>query len=274
MQAREEFARLVARPDSEIPLAEAALWIAAEARPGLDISHYIGALDELAERVGSQVAPASTDVERVARLNHALFINEGFAGNQDEYEDPRNSFLDSVLDRRTGLPITLSVVYVEVARRIGLDAEGVGFPGHFLAKLSTASGDVVVDAFHGKILSLDECKRRVEEVSRGRIPFEPQLLTPSTHRAILRRILTNLKHLYVRRHEPDHALACCDRLLLIAPEDPVEWRDRGLVYRELECFGAALADLNRYLEIVQSDPALDRIRKVVGELESRARQIH
>jgi regulator of sirC expression with transglutaminase-like and TPR domain len=274
MQAREAFARLVALPDRKIPLAETALWIAAEARPGLDVSRYLAQLDALAERAGEQVARASNDHERVARLNHSLFVDEGFAGNHDEYEDPRNSFLDAVLDRRTGLPITLSLVYVEVARRIGLEAEGIGFPAHFLAKVSSNDGDVIVDAFHGETLSLEDCKRRLEEISSGRVPFEPDMLAASSHRAILRRVLTNLKHLYARRREPENTLACCDRLLLIAPDDPIEWRDRGLVYRELECFGAALSDLNRYLETAQKGPVLERIRRVVDELEGRARQIH
>lgn len=278
MQARDEFTRLIALPDREIPLAEAALWIAAEAHPNLDVAHYLAVLEALAERVDAAVAPAATQSERIARLNHALFVNESFSGGEEDYDDPRNSFLDSVLDRHTGLPITLSVVYVEVARRVGLRAEGVGFPGHFLAKVESEAGAVVVDSFHGRVLSLDDCKDRLEGLAGGGMEFSPRMLAASSHLSILRRILTNLKHLYVRRGEAENALACCDRLLLIAPDDPIEWRDRGLVYRELECFRAALSDLEHYLEhyidTKQPDPELDRIRMVVRELDDSARKMH
>ena len=274
MEAREHFTRLIELPDDEIPLAEAALWIAAEARPGLDVPHYLDLLAALARRAGDAMAGARSVPEKVVRLNRSLFVDEGFSGNRDEYEDPRNSFLDAVLERRVGIPITLSVVYVEIGRRLGLDASGIGFPGHFLAKVSTEEGEIVVDPFFGQVLGEEDCAERLRQVAGPEAELDPAMLESATHRAILRRILTNLKHIHVARAEFDEALSCCERILLLAPDDPIERRDRGLVFRELECFAPALVDLEHFLAEAPAHPTAPAVRTLMEELTARARRIH
>lgn len=273
-EARERFRALIARPDAEIPLAEAALLIAAEGRPHADLPGALEELDRLAERAGAGGFAGFGLAERVARLNHLLFVEQGFAGNRNDYEDPRNSYLDVVLERRLGIPITLSIVYIEVGRRLELDTSGIGFPGHFLVGVSDESGEVVIDPFYGVVLDEAGCADRLRQVAGDDAKLEPRMLASASTAAILVRVLSNLKHLHVARSEYDSALACCERILLLAPDDPVERRDRGLVFRELECFSAALADLDYFLEACPTHPTAGAIEKLRDDLAPRARQIH
>ena len=273
MQAREEFRRLIERPDAEIPLAEAALWIAAEGRPEVHVARGLDELDRLAERAAPCLASRSV-AEQIARLNHHLFVHERFTGNRSDYEDPRNSFLDLVLERRLGIPITLSVVYVEVGRRLGLATSGVGFPGHFLAKVSTEAGEVVVDPFYGCVLDAAGCEDRLRQVAGPEAELDDSMLESASNTAILRRILGNLKHIHVVREEYEHALACCERILLLAPDDPIERRDRGLVFRELECFGSALADLDYFLHRAPQHPTAPALVVLREEVARQARSLH
>lgn len=274
MDAREHFTRLIELPDAAIPLAEAALWIAAEGRPEVDVAAALAELDRLTDSAATRIADARSLPERVVRLNHCLFVDERFKGNREQYDDPRNSFLDVVLERRLGIPITLSVVYLEVARRVGLEAAGIGFPGHFLAKVSAADGEIVVDPFYGSVLDEAECEQRLRQVAGPEARLEPAMLESATRLAILRRILGNLKHLHVARSEFDVALRCCDRILLIAPDDPIEHRDRGLIYRELECFGPALDDLDHFLDALPNHPTAQTVLALRQELGARVRHIH
>lgn len=274
MDARDHFARLIELPDPAIPLAEAALWIAAEGRPEADVPAALTALDRLAESAMASVAGASRLSEQVVRLNHFLFVEERFAGNREQYDDPRNSYLDVVLERRLGIPITLSVVYLEVARRLGLAAAGVGFPGHFLAKVWAAEGEIVVDPFYGSVLDEGDCAERLRQVAGPEARLDPAMLESTSHTAILRRILGNLKHLHVSRSEFDAALRCCERILLIVPDDPIERRDRGLIYRELECFGPALDDLDHFLAAAPDHPTAQAVLALRQELGARVRLIH
>jgi regulator of sirC expression with transglutaminase-like and TPR domain len=274
MQARERFAELIERPDEEIPLAEAALWIAAEANPAVDVAARLAEIDSLAERVRNHVGPGGNVADRVDRLNDGLFVHEGFAGNVEQYSDPRNSFLDAVLERRTGIPITLAVVYIEVGRRLGLDVSGVGFPGHFLAKVKTTTGEIVIDPFFGRILSPEHCAERLRRIGASPEQFDRAILASVTHRAILRRLLVNLKHGYVGQRDWERALGCCDRILMLVPDEPVELRDRGLIYRELECFGAALEDIDRFYRQAPEDPERVAMRPVLEGLRARSLQVH
>jgi regulator of sirC expression with transglutaminase-like and TPR domain len=274
MDARAHFAELISLPEEEIPLAEAALWIAAETRPHVDVARCLAEFEALASRAQPEIDAADSEAERVVRLNHALFVSEGFRGNHADYADPQNSFLDAVLDRRMGIPITLSLVYVEVARRVGLEASGIGFPGHFLAKVQTASEEIIVDAFNGCTLTLEGCAERLAQVAGEGARLDPSMLTGARNRDVLRRILTNLKLLHVAEQDFESALGCSERILMLAPDDPLELRDRGLVYRELECFGAALDDLQAFLERVPHHESAEAIRPLVTDLLTRRRQIH
>jgi len=274
MDPRKRFENLVAAPDHEIPLAEAALWIAAESRPELDVDHWLGELAMLADRIRPHFTSADSDLQRIHILNRILFEQEGFSGNSENYSDPLNSFLDAVLETRKGIPITLAIVYLEVAQRLGLLSAGVGFPGHFLVKVYTESGEVIVDPFFGEILSPEECLQRLKNNVGNEVSLAPEMLSATPTREILKRVLRNLKMIYVGRKQFENALSCCDRIILLAGDEPMELRDRGIIYRELGCFGLAVADLERYLAYAPEDPQSNSLNEVLRDLRIRARRVH
>ncbi len=272
--ARERFAALVTGELSQRELAEAALWIAAEEYPGLDVPAYLELLDRLAARAATPVLAQRGQREQVERLNLFLFEEQGFRGNQREFEDPRNSFLNEVLDRRLGIPITLSLVYVEVARRIGLEAYGISFPGHFLAKV-VGERDIVVDAFFGRVLSLEECEERLLAQDPGSGRLDPaQHLRRARPREILVRMLANLKRIAARSGDPERILSCIDRILLVAPEQQSELRDRALLYERLGWNSAALADWRHLEGLVSDGESLQALRERIRALEARAGRPH
>lgn len=262
----ERFREFARQPEDRPRLAEGALVVAAEAHEGVDIEGALRTIDALAARIRPAVAGASSASRAVAELNQALFEREGFRGNQAQYDDLRNSFLDQVLARRRGLPITLSILYVEVARQLGLEAYGVGFPGHFLAKVvgrGEAAGEIIVDPFFGRVLSLEDCMERLRAATGENVPFDPLWIRSATPREIWIRMLNNLKLLYLRQGDGLSALGCFDRILLLEPAAASELRDRGLLLERLDCLQAAVADLSTYLELMPhaEDAAAIRLRR-------------
>lgn len=249
----ERFSALAERTESQFGLAEGALVLAAEVRPDVDIESALRTLSELVDRIRPLVDAAPTPSAAVDALNHSLFELERFAGNQEQYDDPRNSFLDEVLARRRGIPITLSILYVEVARQLGLEAYGIGFPGHFLAKVvgvsDVPSGEIIVDPFFGRVLSLEDCADRLRAAAGDDVPLDRQWLRPATTREIYVRMLNNLKLLYLRQGDGFGALGCFDRVLLLVPNAALEYRDRGLLLERLECIHAAIEDFTQFLEL-------------------------
>jgi regulator of sirC expression with transglutaminase-like and TPR domain len=251
------FAQLVERIDVRIDLARACLLIAEDAYPGLDVENYMTELERLALRLRASLPQEAGAEERVVALNRFLFDELGYAGNAEDYYDPRNSYLNEVMDRRTGIPITLSVVYMELGRRIGLPLEGVSFPGHFLVRLRMRSGLLVLDPFAGgEPQSERELRERLQRVipegaagplSVQDLPLE-EFLEPAGNRQILARLLRNLKSIYRETDQPGRLLEVLNRMLVVAPEATADLRDRGLVYHRLECYRAALKDLQDYVE--------------------------
>ena len=251
----EKFAQVARSPDPD--LATAALLIARLEYPRLDASHYLDRLDRMGraatERLGRE--PGADPRRQVAALNGYLFDEEGFAGNRKQYDDPRNSFLNAVLDRRSGIPVTLALVYMEVARRAGLRVDGVNFPGHFLLRLpgggGSAAGDesgLILDPFHrGAILTESDCRRLLRDHAGADAVFEPALLAGTTKSQILVRMLVNLKRIYVRMRSFQQGLAVTELLLALDPSALTELRDRGLLAYNLNDFPAALRDLEAYL---------------------------
>jgi regulator of sirC expression with transglutaminase-like and TPR domain len=233
-----------------IDLARAALAIAREECPDLDEGRYLRLLDRLAEGVQSGVPAGASPERRVGRMNTYLFHELGFSGNQSDFYDPRNSFLNEVLDRRLGIPLTLSIVYLEVGRRCGLRVEGVGFPGHFLCKVHLEGGELVVDPFHrGQLLGLEELKRRLSSAVGTQVKFDPRLLRAATPRDILVRMLQNLRSLYQERNDVPRALSAVDRLLMLAPDNIRGLRERAQLYEKLGGSAAAAADLEKVLQL-------------------------
>jgi len=268
-QARARFAALVASP--EIPLAEAALAVAEEEYPGLDAAGYLARLDGLGERVGRCLSPGSPPRAVLDAMKVVLFREEGFRGNEADYYDPRNSYLNEVLDRRLGIPITLSILYVEVARRVGLGLLGVGFPGHFLVRSPAvgATPDLFIDPFNGgDVLAATECVARFQAVLKGR-DFDPSFLDPVDTRHILIRMLHNLKKIYVEKGDDVRALWVIDRLLLVQPGNLEERRDRGLLSARLGGTKAAVKDLEAYLEGAPQASDAKEVASLLKELKGR-----
>jgi regulator of sirC expression with transglutaminase-like and TPR domain len=274
VEPRQRFEKLAALPDADLPLAEAALWIAAESRPEVDVAYRLDQLRTLSERIRPVLSSSDSGRQRVELLNRAFFQEEGFAGNSRDYSNPLNSFLDSVLDTRRGIPISLAIIYLEVAGRLGLPSAGVGFPGHFLVKVHAEKEEIIVDPFFGRILSLEDCEQRLQQTAGSEAALRPEMLDATPAKEILQRLLRNLKLLHIARKQYEDALACSERILLLAGEDLTELRDRGLIYRELECAGPALADLERYLAHAPQDPQTVELSLLVEELRHRVRQVH
>jgi regulator of sirC expression with transglutaminase-like and TPR domain len=194
-----------------------------------------------------------------------LAWDHGFHGNQADYYDPRNSFLNDVLERRTGIPITLATVYVEVGRRAGFAVRGVGFPAHFLARYE----DVLFDPFNeGRILSEHDCRRLLAEASRGKMLLEPKFLEPAPTKQIVARMLNNLKHIYLRAHYYRKAIGVMDRLVAVDPSNYAELRDRGAVHAELRQYAQAQADLNAYLKHCGEHEDAAAVRQALRTIDS------
>ncbi len=300
--------RLVAvadQPADKAALAEAALLIAAEHQPGLDIRAALEKLDRLAAEAAARLAArrraGQTFGDRVVQLNRWLFEEAGFSGNEEEFYDPRNSYLNLVLERRTGIPITLAIVQIEIARRLGLQARGVAFPAHFLLRYErpgpatpghekrsqetprdearagakeTESGPLIVDPFSGEVLSQRQCELLLQAVLGPSAALEPGLLAPATAQEILVRMLRNLKQIFLTEETFADALACCDRVLLLQPDSAAELRDRGLLLERMECMPEALADLERALALAPEEPWASAVREHLATLRSRLPRVN
>ncbi len=261
-QARQRFMTMVAKGEEAINLAEAALLIAQEEYPDLDIGPYLNRLDRMADEVDKGSWNEQDPYGRIQALNRYLFDQIGFRGNTEEYYDPRNSFLNEVIDRRTGIPITLSTIYLEVGWRLGMPLQGVGFPGHFLVKYPTAENGIVLDPFHcGAILTQEDCQSRLDQVYNGQVQFRSSFLAAATKRQILSRMLTNLKGLYVAAKDHRRALAAVDRILAINPDLTSEIRDRGILRMQLQQTPQAIADLERYVTMNPQAEDAEEMRK-------------
>ena len=268
-EARDAFARLLQTPEGEMDLAEAALLIAAEEYPDLRPGVYLNRIAQMAVELKRRIRGVVEPHAVVEIANTYFFEEEHFKGNRDEYYDPRNSFLNEVIDRRVGIPITLAVLYMAVGERAGLPVRGVGMPGHFLVKYAPTSGEVFIDAFNGRTLTRDECAKMLEEMYGGTVQMRPALLEPSTKRQILARILNNLKSLYLSRGDLAKALAASDRIMLADPHLTSEWRDRGLILFQLRHDTQALNDFSRYLAVRPEPEDAPRVKQLRGELISR-----
>lgn len=251
MTRLDRFAGLVAQ--SRFDVAEACLMIAQDAYPALDIEATIGQLDTMAATVRARLPVDAFAEQKLGALNAYFFGELGFHGDTDNYFDPRNSYLNQVIDRRAGIPITLSILYCHLGKLLGLALQGISFPGHFMVKLRLRAGQLVLDPFNaGAPQSLDGLRSRLSEVlpaavrAAGPIDVEPYLQAASD-REIVARVLRNLKTIYLKSNRLNELLAVMNRTLLVAPESAEDLRDRGLVYERLECFRPAVHDLENYL---------------------------
>jgi regulator of sirC expression with transglutaminase-like and TPR domain len=277
------FTELMSRDDARIDLAHACLMIAQDAYPDLTVDRYLGDLERMAMRLRARLPQSGGAEERVARLNEFLYAELGFRGNTDDYYDPRNSYLNEVMDRRTGIPITLAILYIVLGRRIGLPLEGVSFPGHFLVRLRLRAGVLVLDPFAaGASQSEADLRERLARVIppgvAGDVPVSElpldQFLDAATHRQILARVLRNLKQIYRDNDKPEHLLAVLNRMVIVTPGATAELRDRGIVYQRLECYRAALKDLSDYVEREPNAADVDEVRVRLMEVSSRCARLN
>ncbi len=273
----ERLQQVLSGPEEAIDLAEAALLIATHAYPDLDVAHHLARIEVLAKTLESRIQPDSGPSQRILALNQYLFAELGFAANEKDYYDPRNSCLNEVLDRRVGIPITLSLLYMEIGARIGLPLEGVSFPGHFLVKCALPEGTVVLDPYAGgAMLGAADLQKRLrdgrgDEVSSAIVDG---MLTAAGRKEIVLRLLRNLKAIYLRSQQFDRALPIMHWIIATAPDHPPELRDRGMIYQELECSRAALADFERYLKLSPGCDDRDEIRGRIVELQRQSARLN
>lgn len=269
-EARRRFAALVNRDQEGFRLAEAALLIAQEEYANLDVTAYLARIDSIADTIKAQLALELDPRRIVQAINTHLFDELGFRGNREHYADPRNSFLNDVIERRLGIPITLSVVYIEIGRLVGLPISGVGMPGHFIVQYTAQPEPFWIDPFYrGNVMTRADCQQFLQRLYGEKLPWNDAFLDPISDHDILQRMLNNLKIIYARQGEHRRALSVIERILVLSPDLPYEVRDRGLVHYQLGHLQAALYDLQRYLELFQEAPDAAVITRHVDALRQQ-----
>jgi regulator of sirC expression with transglutaminase-like and TPR domain len=255
-----EWSALAPMPDAELPLFETALLIARDEYPDLQAEAYIGLVADYAGRLEKSLNPDLDLPSKLTAINHFLYRELGFSGNEQDYADPRNSYLNEVFDRKLGIPISLAVVQIEVMRRVGLALDGISFPGHFLVRLPVDDGILVLDPYNqGRPVGFEELRERIAPHMDGQMPTDQQLfqvLEPATARMTAMRMIRNLQAIYQQAGDFERVARSADRLLKLAPDLPEALRDRGLAYAELGYVRGVRDDLTRYLQLrPQADDA-------------------
>ena len=265
-EVMQAFAALV-RPeieDERIDLLRAALTFARLEYPELDAERYVSRLEEIAVRVAAKIPETGDPAQSIAAVNQVLFQEEMFRGNSVDYYNPRNSYLNDVLDRRLGIPITLALLYMEVGRRVGFPLFGVGMPGHFLLKHYDAGGNsLLIDAFdRGQVLSEEDCKKKLNQIYSGQLALRPEFLLPVTRRQMLTRMLNNLKAIYLESRNFRRAVQVVDLLLVIYPRSPEDVKQRAVLRYNLDDHPGALQDFEDYVKMSPDASDTEEIRQI------------
>ena len=273
-----EFAAILTSDDSAIDLIRAALCIAGEHQPAFDPENSYRLLSKLAERAHRQIDTEQDLTEIATKLCQLLYRQVGFSGDSKDYYNPDNSYLNRVLETRRGIPISLALVYISVGEALGLCIEGVGFPGHFLLKLSAGktaaqapgqqADSVIIDPFAGQVLSTADCKDLLAVSSGNTLPFKPEFLNSIGKRDVLRRMLGNLKTIYINKNDYVEALSLCDRLLLLDKNSVQDRIDRAGVLEKLECYEPAAKDLEQLLNFKPSIQGAQALARKIAELRA------
>lgn len=263
-----DFTTYMTRPVEDIRLDVAAFLLARTEYPSLDLTGQLARLDGLAAR--AQCNPCLSPYENIANLNRLLFEEENFSGNDEEYDDPRNSYLNDVLDRKTGIPITLSLVYQEVARRCGLPIVGVGFPGHFLAKYLSPAGEIVLDPFQrGAILSVQDCEEKLKAQFGDEAEFIPSYLVATSIKQTLSRMLNNLKGSFFRRKDFSKVLMMIEMAMAVDPGSRQELHDRAMVNFLLRRYASSMNDLRAYIRMAPADdPQINGVKTMMHRIQA------
>ena len=265
--ARQRFTEEVRRSESDLDLARAALLVAQEQYPQLPVEMYLARLDALAEEVRGRMGEEGAPILVLQELVATLYERHGFKGNADAYYDPRNSFLNDVLDRRTGIPLTLGIVLLEVGWRLGLPLEGVTFPHHFLVRYRGEEMDLLLDPFdEGTARTEDEAQELLDRVYGGMVRVQPSFLQTATRRDMLTRLLNNLKAIHLNTGDEARALAVVERLLLLRPDASSERRTLGMLLARLGRREEAVDELRRYLAASPEGRERSRVEEIVEHL--------
>ena len=274
-QLDKEFSQIAYLSDERVNLVEGALLIARAAYPRLEESYYLDRLDQIASRVKQHISVENNPADKIAGINQVLYEEEKFQGNQENYYDPDNSFLNRVFDRKTGIPITLSLIYIEVARRLGLDVRGIGLPGHFIAAMYHESGNFFIDPFNGgEIRTLDECLDIVRRYTHESGTAELRWLQPISRKELLVRMLRNLKHIYARQGNDTMLFRVIHWILTLQPDAPPELSARAMLYELMGNPGRAVKDWEQYLAVVGDHESVYKVRARISELEKQSSRIH
>ena len=270
-----EFRQAAGQVEENIDLGRAALALAVFDYPSLDIAAYLRRIDEFAVQATKHCASGASARQSLDALNRVLFEQHGFRGNRADYYNPKNSFLNEVLDRKTGIPITLSVLYMEVAQRIGLVLQGIGFPGHFLVKHVGDGTEIVIDPFRGgEIRSREDLSGMLASMYGAAVKLRRSFLQPTGKKEILKRMLGNLRGIYAKANDLVRLLSVLDLSLILEPGAVEQIRDRAGVYLRLECFTQARADFETYLRLAPGAEDAAAIREQLVSLSNRVTLIH
>ena len=270
--ARQKFWQIAHIPDAKMQiehLLEGALAIAWEEYPLIDLGHYRQMIAQMVADLQPRIEHLQYPMKIVQEINRYLFIEQGFRGNDDDYYDPRNSFINNVLDRRLGIPLTLSLLYMVIGDHLNFAIEGISFPGHFIVRPQHPDLEIFIDPYNkGEILFPEDCAAKLTQLYGREVPLQPEYLAPVPIRRILDRLLNNLKLIYLRRREPVKALAAIERSLMLNPDVPTQWRDRGLICYQLDRYTEARIDLENYVRRLPNAEDSSVIWQLIQEMES------
>ena len=268
ISARQLFAQEARQPERDLDLARAALLVAKEQYPGLAVGQYLARLDQLAEEVKDRLADETAPLVVLEELTRSLFERHGFRGNKEAYYDPRNSFLNDVLDRHLGIPLTLGIVMLEVGWRLGLPLQGVNFPHHFLVRFHGNAVDLLIDPFDGgRARFEDQAQELLDGVYGGKLRLKKSFLNVATKRDVLVRLLNNLKGVYLSAGEHGSALPVVERLLILCPDRAAENRARGVLLARVGRREDAIEHLRGWLASAGAGSETDRVRRLIQRLE-------
>lgn len=267
LTGRQLFVQEIQQLDEAINLERASLYIALEEYPDLDVEAYVNKLDEMAAMVIDRLPAELYPLKILKTIQQYLYNDLGYSGNRAEYYDPRNSFLNEVIDLRTGIPITLSLVYLAIARRINFPMVGINMPGHFIIRPIAEDLEIFVDPFNGgEILFLQDCEDLLMKVFDRRVALQPEHLAAVSNRQLLGRLLTNLKVIYANQRNFPKAVQASERILLLFPDAPLEHRDRGVLYYRSDRLAEARQDFERYLQLAPLAEDAQVIEGILDEM--------
>lgn len=258
------------KSETKIDLIRASLNISQYIKyPDLDIESYIERLSSMTDDIRSRLSSAADCYETVSTINNYLYDDMGFEGNKDDYYDPRNSFINYVIDTGRGIPISMSIIYSYIANELGVETRGVCFPGHFIIRTVNEEGEFIIDPYNrGKILTRDDCQSILDNLFGGRISLEERFLDFADNHHILKRVINNLKNIYVSCKDYENALKTVNLLLLLDPEDTDQLRDRALICINLECYSQSLEDLENYFTRISPDVQDEELRSYIPVLKN------